>query len=102
MGDTAINDKVDEGLNYVIGDRMAHLIYMKEIAEGPPLREVFAGSEDPRGVRAYWLIRAMLQGCETADDFRAEGIPDPTGMPPNRFYRSDGSYTTSSIVEMFK
>ena len=44
MGDTAINDKVDEGLNYVIGDRMAHLIYMKEIAEGPPLREVFAES----------------------------------------------------------
>ena len=52
MGNAAIDDKVNEELNYVIRDQMAHLIYMKEIEEGPPLREMFAGCENPRDVRA--------------------------------------------------
>ena len=102
MGNATIDDKMDEGLNYVLIDEVAHLIYMKEIEEGPPLRELFAGCGRISNVRSYWLIRGMLQGFVTADDFRAEGIPDLTGMSPDCFYLSDGSYTTSSIVETSK
>ena len=94
MGNGAVDDKVNEELNYVIRDQMAHLIYMKEIEEGPPLREMFAGCENPRDVRAYWLIRGMLQGFVTAEDFRAEGIPDPTPSGPS--YHHQSVYTTKS------
>ena len=94
MTNKTIDDKADEGFNYVLRDHMAHLMYMKEIEEGPPLKEVFAGCENPRGVRAYWLIRGMLQGFETADDFRAEGIPDPTPSGPS--YHHQSVYTTKS------
>ena len=94
MGNTAIDDKVDGGLNYVLRDEVAHQIYMKEIAEGPPLKEVFAGCGRIDSVRSYWLIRGMLQGFVTADDFRAEGIPDPG--PWGESYHHKSVYTTKS------
>jgi hypothetical protein len=79
--------KKNEGLNYVQRDeasrpRSVGSTYLLPTGDDDgrfttPLRELFAGAGRIDSVRSYWLIRGMLLGQSTAEDFRREGIPDP-------------------------